>query len=36
MKKLDSQDSIITLYIVKEQNYISQTVKYDEINISTK
>jgi hypothetical protein len=33
---LSTQDSIVTLYIVKEKNYISQTVKYEEINIENK
>jgi hypothetical protein len=35
-EKIDSQDSIVTLYIIKEKNYISQIVKYEEINIENK
>jgi hypothetical protein len=35
-EKISTQDSIVTLYIVKEKNYISQTVKYEEINIENK
>jgi hypothetical protein len=31
-EKIDSQDSTITLYIVKEQNYISQINNYDKIS----
>jgi hypothetical protein len=30
-EKISTQDSIITLYIVKEQNYISQINNYDKI-----
>jgi hypothetical protein len=29
--KIDTQDSIIKLYVVKEQNYISQIFNYDKI-----
>ena len=32
-KKISTQDSIITLYIVKEQNYISQINNYNKIII---
>ena len=35
-KKISTQDSIVTLYIAKEQNYISQNIKYEEINIENK
>jgi hypothetical protein len=35
-EKISTQDSTITLYIAKEQNYISQIVKYEEINIENK
>jgi hypothetical protein len=31
-EKINTQDSIITLYIVKEQNYISQINNYDKIS----
>lgn len=31
-KKISTQDSTITLYIVKEQNYISQINNYDKIS----
>jgi hypothetical protein len=31
-EKISTQDSIITLYIVKEQNYISQINNYDKIS----
>jgi hypothetical protein len=31
-EKIDSQDSIVTLYIVKEQNYISQINNYNKIS----
>jgi hypothetical protein len=31
-EKIDSQDSIVTLYIIKEQNYISQINNYDKIS----
>jgi hypothetical protein len=30
-EKIDTQDSIIKLYVVKEQNYISQIDNYDKI-----
>jgi len=30
-EKISTQDSIVTLYIVKEQNYISQINNYDKI-----
>ena len=32
-EKISTQDSTITLYIVKEQNYISQINNYDKISI---
>ena len=32
-EKINTQDSTITLYIVKEQNYISQINNYDKISI---
>ena len=32
-EKISTQDSTITLYIVKEQNYISQITNYDKISI---
>ena len=35
-EKISTQDSTITLYIAKEQNYISQNIKYEEINIENK
>ena len=31
-EKISTQDSIVTLYIVKEQNYISQINNYDKIS----
>ena len=31
-EKISTQDSTITLYIVKEQNYISQINNYDKIS----
>ena len=31
-EKIDTQDSIITLYIAKENNYISQIDNYEKIN----
>lgn len=35
-EKISTQDSIVTLYIAKEKNYISQNIKYEEINIENK
>jgi hypothetical protein len=32
-EKIDTQDSIITLYVAKEQNYIAQITNYEKINI---
>jgi hypothetical protein len=31
-EKINTQDSLVTLYIVKEQNYISQINNYDQIS----
>jgi len=31
-EKINAQDSLVTLYIVKEQNYISQINNYDQIS----
>jgi len=30
-EKIDAQDSLVTLYIAKEQNYIGQVLNYDQI-----
>ena len=35
-EKISTQDSIVTLYVIKEKNYISQNIKYEEINIENK
>ena len=32
-EKIDTQDSIITLYVAKEQNYITQITNYEKINV---
>ena len=32
-EKIDTQDSIITLYVAKEQNYIAQITNYEKINV---
>lgn len=31
-EKINSQDSLVTLYVVKEQNYVSQIDNYDQIS----
>jgi len=30
-EKIDAQDSLVTLYVAKEQNYIGQVSNYDQI-----
>jgi hypothetical protein len=32
-EKIDTQDSIITLYVAKETNYIAQIDNYEKINV---
>jgi hypothetical protein len=32
-EKIDAQDSLVTLYVVKEQNYVSQIDNYEKINV---
>lgn len=31
-EKINAQDSLVTLYVVKEQNYVSQIDNYDQIS----
>ena len=31
-EKINAQDSLVTLYVIKEQNYISQIDNYDQIS----